>query len=91
MSNRLWGRPRRRSVLRTRPATPYLVYALLIHAGLSGIRNHLDLSGMQGAEAIMLPASRKEAAELARQSSFVRDIVPEGILREYVAGKESSC
>ena len=65
---------------------PYLVYALLIHAGLSGIRNHLDLSGIQEAETTMLPASFPEAAECALKSSFVREIVPEGILREYVSG-----
>ena len=62
---------------------PYLVYALLIHAGLLGIRNNLELPGEKEQEMVMLPASRREAAELAVGSSFVRELIPEGILREY--------
>ena len=62
---------------------PYLIYALLIHAGLYGIENDLSLPGQDEAGVELLPSSRKEAALLARESEFVREIIPEGILKEY--------
>ena len=63
---------------------PYLVFALLIMAGLEGIRDRLPLpSGMSGEEQ-PLPASREEAAHLALESEFVRSIIPEGLIRKYV-------
>ena len=67
-------------------SNPYLVYALLIHAGLYGIERKLSLpdemDGMEGSGA-SLPSSRKEAAKIALSSGFVRAHVPEGILKEY--------
>lgn len=78
-------RGRTRVELRSPDASsnPYLVYALLIHAGLEGIEGESQLSEKVGDEALLLPASRKEAGKLALTSTFVRNIVPEGILAEY--------
>jgi len=64
-------------------SNPYLVYALLIHAGLSGIERRLALSEEVAEGETFLPASKKEAAKLAETSEFIRRIVPEGIIREY--------
>ncbi len=80
-------RGRTRAELRSPDASgnPYLVYALLIHAGLYGIEKQLNLPEMKTEEDLMLPRSRKEAAELAAASSFVKSIIPQGILRDYVS------
>ncbi len=64
-------------------SNPYLVYALLIHAGMAGIEKKLSLPEEMDTEAIMLPGSRKEAGKLAANSEFVKNFVPEGIVREY--------
>ena len=78
-------RGRTRVELRSPDASsnPYLVYALLIHAGLEGIEGKSQLTDKMGEEALLLPASRKEAGKLALTSTFVRNIVPEGIIAEY--------
>ncbi|MBR6328895.1 MAG: glutamine synthetase [Lachnospiraceae bacterium] len=65
-------------------SNPYLVYALLIHAGLWGIENRIELPQEMPADALQLPGSRKEAAKLARESSFVRNVVPQSLIDEYV-------
>ena len=64
-------------------SNPYLVYALLIHAGLLGIKNKQSLPEEIDNGVMLLPGSRKEAAGLAANSEFVRNHVPEGILRSY--------
>ena len=64
-------------------SNPYLIYALLIHAGLSGIERRLALPEEKTEEALLLPSSKKEAAILARESQFVNNILPEGIIRAY--------
>jgi len=64
---------------------PYLVYALLIHAGLSGIERHLSLPEEVNDSALSLPCSRKEAAKLAQISDFVKSFVPEGIIKVYAS------
>lgn len=69
-------------------SNPYLVYALLIYAGLEGIEKKLPLPGEMDASEPALPASKKEAAMLARKSDFIREYVPEGILREYAYVKD---
>ena len=65
-------------------SNPYLVYALLIHAGLYGIRNNLSLPMEEKGDGILLPSSRKEAAKLAGKSEFVHAVVPEELIREYI-------
>lgn len=76
---------RTRAELRSPDAScnPYLVYALLIHAGLSGIERGLTLPEEHQGEGALLPSSRKEAGMAAMRSSFVKQIVPEEILRVY--------
>ena len=76
---------RTRAELRSPDASsnPYLVYALLIHAGLYGIENKLPLPEEMDEKSLLLPGSRKEAGELARNSEFVRAMIPEGIVRVY--------
>ena len=67
-------------------SNPYLVYAILIYAGLEGIQNRKELPGEKEGQGVLLPGSRREAVELARGSQFVKDRIPEGILKEYVKG-----
>lgn len=76
---------RTRAELRSPDASgnPYLVYALLIHAGLLGIKEKRELPEEMDHEAAHLPGSRKEAAGLAARSSFVQGIVPEEIIKAY--------
>lgn len=70
---------------------PYLAYALLIHAGLDGIRRKLsapqpvnenlytaDVSLTSQLE--QLPATLEEAKQIARSSSFVAAILPKQML-----------
>ena len=64
-------------------SNPYLVYALLIYAGLEGIKGKCSLTEKMNEIADHLPGSRKEAAGLAGKSDFVRRIVPEGVRRAY--------
>ena len=71
-------------------ANPYLVYALLIHAGLDGIRRGLtppeplNINLYTAEESVTagldrLPASLEEAWTLAKNSQFLRDVLPEGM------------
>jgi len=78
-------RGKTRAELRSPDASgnPYLVYALLIHAGLWGIEKRMSLPNETDEKGLLLPGSLKEARRLAEESRFVRDIVPDGILRKY--------
>lgn len=71
-------------------ANPYLVYALLIHAGLDGVRRGLtppeplNINLYTAEESVTagldrLPASLEEAWALAKNSQFLRDVLPEGM------------
>ncbi|MDO5702770.1 MAG: glutamine synthetase family protein, partial [Lachnospiraceae bacterium] len=62
---------------------PYLIYSLLIYAGLEGIRNRMELPDISGEDGILLPGSRKEAAKLAASSSFIKNVLPQDILMVY--------
>ena len=53
-------------------SNPYLVYALLIHAGLYGIRNRLELPEESDVDGALLPQSRMEAKRAAEESGFIR-------------------
>ena len=66
-------------------SNPYLVYALLIHAGLYGIEHALSLPEGQD-ETGLLPGSRREAGALAAKSVFIRSMIPEEIIRTYTIG-----
>ena len=75
-------------------ANPYLAFALLIHAGLDGIRRELPLRDpvsvnlyTAGPEVTggleRLPGSRAEAWECAVGSALVRDVLPAAYLEAY--------
>lgn len=66
-------------------SNPYLVYALLIHAGLLGIERKMDLPGELSESADLLPSSKREAGSIAASSEFIRSIIPEGIIKKYIA------
>ena len=66
-------------------SNPYLVYALLIHAGLYGIENHKVLPEEMDSNEILLPKSRKEAMKIAYNSDFIHKILPKGIVDKYTS------
>ncbi len=70
-------------------ANPHLAYALLIHAGLDGIKRSLPLpqsvsQNLYFADASVtnslqtLPSSLSEAKQLARESAFLHTLLPNG-------------
>ena len=72
-------------------ANPYLAYALLIHAGLDGIRRNLSAplpvneNLYTAPESLtstleQLPGSLAEAKALARSSTFVASVLPAGMM-----------
>ena len=76
-------------------ANPYIAFALLINAGLEGIRERLPLSRgldqnlfLLSSEELSLvqtlPSSLREAKEEASRSSFVRSVLPESVIDEYL-------
>jgi glutamine synthetase len=81
-------------------ANPYLAFALLIYAGLYGIKNRrtppeaVDLNLFTAGPSTLerfraLPASRENAVKAMRESDFIREFVPWQILEGY--GKKSGC
>ena len=75
-------------------ANPYLAFALMIYAGLDGIKNRLplpepaDLNLYRAAPDVLarferLPESYAEACKAAAASAFIRKHVPERILEIY--------
>lgn len=69
-------------------ANPYIAFALLIYAGLDGIRNRAPLpapvdANLFTADAAVtdaletLPATLEDAKDLARKSAFIREYLPE--------------
>ncbi|MBR6229395.1 MAG: glutamine synthetase [Eubacterium sp.] len=68
-------------------SNPYLAYSLLIEAGLEGIRDGLELPSVRVGEEQLLPQSLKEAREVALKSDFVKNVVPEAVLKSYMDGE----
>lgn len=75
-------------------ANPFLAFALVIYAALDGIKRNLPLPPAVDenlftadpsalGEITALPQTRSEAAALARDSSFIRDRLPESLIRTY--------
>ena len=68
-------------------ANPYLAFALVLRAGLEGIalkKTPPDPTDEQDpADAPALPRTRAEAIELAQDSAFIRQHIPQRILRAY--------
>ena len=67
-------------------SNPYIVYALLIYAGLEGIENNKELPEELKEDSIFLPQSRKEAVMAAKDSEFIRSIIPVEIFKKYTIG-----
>lgn len=71
-------------------ANPYLAFALMIEAGIRGIRESLLLPAAwemdRGASSLRLPRTLEQARELARQSDFVREVLPDEIIDWYLKG-----
>ncbi|MBP5564643.1 MAG: glutamine synthetase [Lachnospiraceae bacterium] len=76
---------RNRAELRSPDAAsnPYLVYALLIHAGLDGIEKKLEMPTKID-DGAFLPTSIEEAREVAKTSKFVKKTLPKEIIKEYI-------
>lgn len=75
-------------------ANPYIAFALIISAGLYGIKNNLtppeptsiNLYGADGKtldKLEALPDSIKEAKEIAMSSDFIKEVLPEMIINAY--------
>lgn len=75
-------------------ANPYLAFALLIYAGLDGIKNNTELPRPANinfykadektlSEYKRLPKTRKEAIEIAGSSKFIADHLPEMMIKTY--------
>ena len=64
-------------------SNPYLVYSLLIHAGLYGIENKIELPAVNDEKGQFLPQSKKEAAQIAGESDFIKSILPEELIKIY--------
>ncbi len=75
-------------------ANPYIAYALLIYAGLYGIKNKLPLSEAADinlftaddevlAKYESLPQSIEEAAKIAENSSFIKEHLPQAVISAY--------
>lgn len=73
---------------------PYLVFALLIYAGLHGIRNNLELPeaadiNFYAADSETLrkykrlPSSRAEAQQVAKDSDFIKQHLPQKMINAY--------
>ena len=72
---------------------PYLAYALVIFAGLSGLEenaglipetdcNMYEISKSEKFE--LLPTTLAEAADIAKSSSFISKVLPESIIKAYL-------
>lgn len=75
-------------------ANPYLAFALLIYAGLDGIKNNTELPRPANinfykadektlSEYKRLPKTRSEAIEIAGSSKFIADHLPEMMIKTY--------
>ena len=89
------GQYRRVELRSPDPASnPYLAFALLIYAGLQGIQEQLELPDESNmtlftadyetlSQLRMLPQSRSAAAQQARASAFIRQHLPQTLIRGY--------
>jgi len=66
-------------------SNPYLVHALLIYAGLYGIENKLELPQEMDESSVLLPKSRREAMKNAKNSDFIKELLPESIIDKYIS------
>lgn len=69
-------------------SNPYLVFALVLLAGMKGIEENLRY---EQCEALPVARSLKEAKDLARQSEFVREYLPDDLIETYLGIEEDEC
>ena len=76
-------------------ANPYLVFALVIYAGIEGIKNKLELCEPVNvtykgdiAGLVRLPRDLQAAVKYAENSDFIKKILPENIITTYVSNKK---
>lgn len=69
---------------------PYLVFALILLAGMQGIKEKLTWEP-ESKDALPVATSLKEAQELALQSSFVLENLDESILKTYLGLEGEMC
>ena len=78
---------------------PYLSFALILAAGLDGVKrglvappptnvNLFTADASITSKLRQLPRTRAEAAEIAKNSAFVRSVLPEGIISAFTGGAE---
>ncbi len=66
---------------------PYLAYAVMLAAGLQGIREKLDLPESEK-ENVSLPQSLGEAIKIAENSKFLKDALGEHIFHSLIENKK---
>ena len=67
---------------------PYLVFALLLAAGLEGIKNSYPLPNEMMTEAEVLPADLNEAIAAARDSKLARRVLGDTLFEKFLANKK---
>lgn len=67
---------------------PYLAYALIISAAMEGMRRGEALPEINEAVG-QLPSSLDEAVDLAQDSEFIRQVLPERLLERYLSAKKA--
>ena len=68
---------------------PYLVFALLLAAGLDGIRNQTALGQESDESAMILPTSLNEAIGAARDSQLARGVLGDLLFEKFLANKRT--
>ena len=68
---------------------PYLVFALLLAAGLDGIRNQTALGAESDADAMVLPASLNEAIGAAKDSQLARGVLGDLLFEKFLDNKRA--
>jgi glutamine synthetase len=66
---------------------PYLVFALLLAAGLEGVKNNWELGPEMAEEAEVLPADLNEAIAAARDSALARRVLGDSLFEKFLANK----
>jgi glutamine synthetase len=66
---------------------PYLVFALLLAAGLEGVKNNYELPDEMEETAAVLPADLNEAISAAQQSELVRRVLGDVLFEKFLANK----
>ena len=79
-------------------SNPYLLFALILHAGLDGIESNMLLPPSMSAnmyhaesakEVAFLPSHLKEALDQMENSEFIKRYLPESVRQKYIALKRA--